>query len=359
MFGLNNSTRSYSHPMSSKLNSTSCTRCGYVHVYGQCRALKATCNRCFLVGHYARLCYTKKQNASIKSETKKQRDIERMTNFVRKKTFQSNLPFYNVEDEYLKYNQVNSTISSTVYVADILKSEMTTLKTKNTLLTQDYENLKIENNKLKQKLKQTSDSLNLKCADIQQMNNLIQQSNELAGLYIILQERYAKAMDNLKFKSSETEQLEHTISNLEQRLQQTVDALNIKNTEIEQLNITISEMKKDSDRLVRSKTALQERNDQLKESDNIHRKALLELSSYLGSRLHSRELNDLFDDNFPDIVGLGPRCRHVRWNGRLDYIYNDALCVEHQGEPCMELELAVSRPQRKTRGKYARRGKYY
>ena len=159
MFGHYN-TRSYSHSISS-----SCTRCGHIHVYGQCRALKATCNNCFLVGHYARLCKIQKHKSAVKSKKTKQRDIERMTNFVRKKTFQSNLPFYNVEDEYLRNNEVNLAVSSAAHVSAILKLEVNTLEIQNTLLVNNNTDLKNEtellknaNDKLEQTLKQTSNN---------------------------------------------------------------------------------------------------------------------------------------------------------------------------------------------------------
>ena len=106
--------------------------------------------------------------------TNKTHDIERMTNFVRKKTFQSNLPFYNVEDEYLRNNEVNSAVSSAAHVSAILKLEVNTLEIQNTLLVNNNTDLKNEteflknaNNKLEQTLKQTSDNLQLKCSRIE------------------------------------------------------------------------------------------------------------------------------------------------------------------------------------------------
>ena len=93
------------------------------------------------------------------------------------------------------------------------------------------------------------------------------------------------------------------------------------------LKATISQMKKDSDYNAHSKSDLQDRYDKLKISDDIHRKALLEVSGLLGT-LNYQLLHDIFDGDLPRIVGYGPQSDE-RWNGRLEHIYNDdALCVD-------------------------------
>ena len=78
--------------------SSPCTRCGQVHLLGQCRALKALCFNCSRVGHFKAVCWFK--GNIIKSAKSKQRDAERIQAFIYKKTSEI-LPFWDVPNDEL------------------------------------------------------------------------------------------------------------------------------------------------------------------------------------------------------------------------------------------------------------------
>ena len=75
-----------------------CYRCGQYHLAGQCRARYAQCNICTKLGHFAVVCWFKDdKRKTVKS---KQRDTERMTTFINKKTAEM-LPFFGVSTNEL------------------------------------------------------------------------------------------------------------------------------------------------------------------------------------------------------------------------------------------------------------------
>ena len=75
-----------------------CTRCGQYHLAGQCRARYAQCNICTKLGHFALVCWFK--DAKHKTVKSKQRDTERKTTFINKKTAEM-LPFFGVGTDEL------------------------------------------------------------------------------------------------------------------------------------------------------------------------------------------------------------------------------------------------------------------
>ena len=75
-----------------------CTRCGQVHLLGQCRALNALCFNCSRVGHFKAVCWFK--GNMLKSAKSKQRDAERLQAFIFKKTSEV-LPFWDVSNDEL------------------------------------------------------------------------------------------------------------------------------------------------------------------------------------------------------------------------------------------------------------------
>ena len=75
-----------------------CTRCGQLHLLGQCRALNALCFYCSRVGHFKAVCWFK--GNMLKSAKTKQRDAERMQAFIFKKTSEI-LPFWDVSNDEL------------------------------------------------------------------------------------------------------------------------------------------------------------------------------------------------------------------------------------------------------------------
>ena len=78
--------------------SSPCTRCGQVHLLGQCRALNAICFNCSRVGHFKAVCWFK--GNTLKSAKSKQRDAERMQAFIFQKTLEM-LPFWGVPNDEL------------------------------------------------------------------------------------------------------------------------------------------------------------------------------------------------------------------------------------------------------------------
>ena len=75
-----------------------CTRCGQLHLLGQCRALNALCFNCSRVGHFKAVCWFK--GNVIKSVKSKQRDAERIQTFIFRKTSEM-LPFWDVSNDEL------------------------------------------------------------------------------------------------------------------------------------------------------------------------------------------------------------------------------------------------------------------
>ena len=78
--------------------SSPCTRCGHVHLQGQCRALNALCFNCSRVGHFKVVCWF--EGNTHKSAKSKQRDAERMQTLIFKKTSEV-LPFWDVPNDEL------------------------------------------------------------------------------------------------------------------------------------------------------------------------------------------------------------------------------------------------------------------
>ena len=78
--------------------SSPCTRCGQVHLLGQCRALNALCFNCSRVGHFKAVCWFK--GNMLKSAKSKQRDAERIQTFIFRKTSEM-LPFWDVSNDEL------------------------------------------------------------------------------------------------------------------------------------------------------------------------------------------------------------------------------------------------------------------
>ena len=78
--------------------SSPCTRCGQVHLLGQCRALNALCFNCSRVGHFKAVCWFK--GNMLKSAKSKQRDAERIQTFIFRKTLEM-LPFWDVSNDEL------------------------------------------------------------------------------------------------------------------------------------------------------------------------------------------------------------------------------------------------------------------
>ena len=90
----NRNCRGYVHVS----QSSPCTRCGHVHLQGQCRALNALCFNYSRMGHFIVVCWFK--GNTLKSAKSKQRDAERMQAFIFKKTSEV-LPFWDVSNDEL------------------------------------------------------------------------------------------------------------------------------------------------------------------------------------------------------------------------------------------------------------------
>ena len=75
-----------------------CTRCGQLHLLGQCRALNALCFNCSTVGHFKAVCWFK--GNMLKSAKSKQCDATRMQASIFKKTLEI-LPFWDVPNDEL------------------------------------------------------------------------------------------------------------------------------------------------------------------------------------------------------------------------------------------------------------------
>ena len=126
--------------------SSPCTRCGQVHLLGQCRALNAICFNCSRVGHFKAVCWFK--GNTLKSAKSKQRDAERMQAFIFQKTSEI-LPFWGVpNDELCSFFPKNTGIVKQyhvklqkAYVASLCeKEEYIEAKTNLQMKLQDVQN---------------------------------------------------------------------------------------------------------------------------------------------------------------------------------------------------------------------------
>ena len=101
--------------------SSPCTRCGHVHLLGQCRALNTLCFNCSRVGHFKAVCWFK--GNVIKSVKSKQRDAERIQKFIFRKTSEV-LPFWDVpNDELSSFFPKNAGMVEHCHVAALCKKE--------------------------------------------------------------------------------------------------------------------------------------------------------------------------------------------------------------------------------------------
>ena len=114
-----------------------CMRCGESHIFGKCCAYNATCNNCHRMGHFARVCRSRNFKLSKSSRTK-QRDMQRMSEFIRKKTAECNFPFHNEDTSCLK----NHAFNSLSYGQQ--QSAISTLQNHNKALAKNIDNLKEE-----------------------------------------------------------------------------------------------------------------------------------------------------------------------------------------------------------------------
>ena len=124
-------------------------RCGRTHKFGNCRAYNATCNKCHRMGHFARVCRSGNINLP-KSTRTKQRDMQRMSEFIRKKTAEYNFPFHNEDTSYLQNQGFNSLSHGQQ------QSAISTLQNQNKALERNIHSLKEELRISKSELKDTT-----------------------------------------------------------------------------------------------------------------------------------------------------------------------------------------------------------
>ena len=125
-----------------------CMRCGKPHIFGKCRAYNATCNKCQRTGHFARVC--RSRNVKLpKSSRTKQRDMQRMSEFIRRKTAECTFPFHNEDTSYLRTQEFNSLNRGHQ------QSAISTLQNQNRALAKDICDLKEALHISKSELKDT------------------------------------------------------------------------------------------------------------------------------------------------------------------------------------------------------------
>jgi hypothetical protein len=96
-----------------------CARCGHTHAANRCHVWNAVCNKCRMVGHFARVCSSVEKNP--KSNNSRKRDEERMTAFVRRKHAKAALLFIHAETDFILEMQINSSTHSPV-IPNLMKN---------------------------------------------------------------------------------------------------------------------------------------------------------------------------------------------------------------------------------------------
>lgn len=157
----------------------SCGQCGHNHYHRQekCCAKMARCNKCKRIGHFARVC----RHQAVKSSLSKQRDQERMTTFIRRKTAECTLPFYNENDAFFQNNQTNNSVSH-VSIAEFQKLKSLTHSMNKTINGLKSENvaLNLKNQRLKDFTENLQNEISLKKSEICHLQEtLILQRNSL------------------------------------------------------------------------------------------------------------------------------------------------------------------------------------
>lgn len=144
-----------------------CMRCGRTHVYGSCRAYNAKCNKCHRIGHFARVCRSRNTKV-LKSTRTKQRDMQRMSDFIRKKTAECNFPFQDEDVNFLRNQEFNSLNHRQQ------QSAISTLQNQNKVLQKKICSLKDEVQTSKSELKDTTRTLKERNEHIAKLNQQIE-----------------------------------------------------------------------------------------------------------------------------------------------------------------------------------------
>ena len=103
-----------------------CRRCGVSHLY-ECNSFSKKCFKCGRYGHYARMCFTQKNNSITvdkpkhKSRACRKRDQERITKYLERKSFLHEMPFSNLR---------NTAFLNSLDVTNSIRSELQSVKLK-------------------------------------------------------------------------------------------------------------------------------------------------------------------------------------------------------------------------------------
>ena len=165
-------------------------------------------------GHFGRLC----QNEAVKSAKSKQRDSDRMANFIRRKTAESIFPFQNEELQVIldqtfnsnssyMYQDLQQMISELMNESNQRAYEIMHLTSESRKLKSEFAN---EANKLAEKNEELTKELSNSCSanrdQLHRLNNDLFQSNSKIFTYKIRIQDLSNEIQTLKSKNEGLEQ---------------------------------------------------------------------------------------------------------------------------------------------------------
>lgn len=226
-----------------------CVRCGLTHPASRCHSWNAVCNKCRMVGHFARVCSSMEKRP--KSNESRKRDKERMAAFIRRKTAEAALPFIHTEDDFILEMQINTSALD----SGTIKRQLNDIKGRNTRLEGELQDSRSQCTVLHGSIQESAREINKLKNEIQCLNSkLAEEQHKFQTVNTSLREKETELNDikleAIKIKT-ESKGLQEQLGSLEYFRDQVIDVekfmSSITNEEFdaplwEQLNLHIIEM---------------------------------------------------------------------------------------------------------------------
>ena len=230
------------------ISSRPCFRCGQGHTFGQCQALNAKCYSCFQTGHFRKVC--KNNETQIKSKRTRERDTERMTAFISRKTAES-LPFSFITNEelsncFLKYPGIHENYRKQLQEVHVSAARIETeLLSKQENLERQLQELQKSASREKADFISNQKNMNMKLEDAKNLELNLRRGRDSLQEKLFLEEyKLGKAEEKLATCEKRNTDLERESLELKKRVC-------FSETKLERLEIQLQ----DSKRVINLKTS--------------------------------------------------------------------------------------------------------